>query len=189
MLRTIHLHGSLGARFGKEHRLDVENIFQLMGALESRLGVAFKEAIRVGKWHIFDGAKKKGNDRSEETLSVPLSKRTFHIFPVIEGRSAAFRIVIGVVLMVASVFVPALAPYAVQVFAAGFSLTVGGITELLTKPKGMDKRDQLDEGKSSIFNSVRNVTTQGGPIPLIYGRVRRASSVVISADFASENTG
>jgi predicted phage tail protein len=179
-MRTIKLHGALGKEFAEKIELECSNMFQVMTALESRFGPRFKEVIRTGRWHVVDGAVKPGNDLSEETLQRPLKNRVLHIMPVVEGRNSTVRIILGAVLIAVGTYFGQ--TWMVQ---AGWAMVIGGVVEMLVKPKGMDQSKKLDQAQSSLFNGARNVTTQGGPIPLIYGRVRRASSVVISSDFSS----
>lgn len=180
-MRTIKLHGALAERFGSSIQLDAANMFQVMAGLESRFGPEFREAIRVGRWHVFDGEQKAGNDLSEEELDRRrLKNKTLHIVPVVAGSDAAVRVIVGIALI-------AIGAYTGQTWMiqAGIALAVGGIAEMLMRPAAMDQNQKLDQAQSSLFNQARNVTTQGGPIPLIYGRVRRASSVVISSDFST----
>ena len=182
-VRTVHLHGFMAKKYGKSVKLAGANMFQIMSGLVSRFGPEFKEDIRTNGWHVVEGAVKPGNDLAEEELSKRLNKKTLHLIPVVMGASAVLRVVIGIVLLVISYFVPALAPYLVPI---GVSLIVGGVVEMLTKPKVGQPQQKQDDKGSAIYNGAVNVTSQGGPIPLIYGRIQRASSVVISTDFSSD---
>lgn len=181
VLRTIKLHGFLGKKFAKSVELAGNNMFQLMNGLKARFGPEFQEVIRNNNWHVVEGKLKKGNDLSDESLNKNLNENVIHILPAVQGASAAFRTILGIILIVVGVWFNQ--PWLVNM---GVAMALGGVAEMLNKPKSMDQRKQQDEGGSSIFNSARMVTTQGGPIPVIYGRVRRASSVVISTDFSSE---
>lgn len=183
VLRTIKLHGFLGKKFAKEVQLAGNNMFQLMSGLKARFGQEFHDIIRDNDWHVVEGKLKKGNDLWEENLNKSLREDVIHILPAVKGASAVFRTILGVVLIVVGVWFNQ--PWLVNI---GVSMALGGVAEMLMKPKSMDQRKQQDEGGSSIFNSAKMVTTQGGPVPVIYGRVRRASSVVISTDFSSEET-
>lgn len=181
-LRTIHLHGFLGEEFGKEVTLAGNNWFQLLSGLKHRFGQKFAEVMKEHNWHLLDGEVKAGNDLFEENLNRDLANKEFHILPAIEGASSGLRIIVGIIVVLVGTFVPGMQ----WITPAGYSLIIGGVAEMLMKPKGLDKNKQADEGQSSLFNSALMVTTQGGPVPVVYGRVRRASSVVISTDFSSE---
>jgi predicted phage tail protein len=71
----------------------------------------------------------------------------------------------------------------------GVSLLLGGVTSLLTpKPKtpSYSQRESPDERASFLFqNGAVNVTEQGGPVPLVYGRFR-SGSVTVSAGLTTE---
>lgn len=186
-LKTVHFHGSLAKKYGKKHEFAFANWFQLLGGLVSRFGPQIKEEIREGKWSLFDGARKAGNDLSEEDIKANRSvkSKTFHLVPAVEGASSVVRIIVGVALIAAWEVSPVLAPY---LYPLGASLIIGGVAEMLTKQPVVDQTKMQDENASSIFNSARNVTTQGGPVPLVYGTVVRASSVVITSDFSADET-
>lgn len=180
-VQTIQLHGWLGQKYGKTVKLGCDNMFQVMSGLISRFGPQFKEDIRQHGWHVVEGSVKPGNELTEKTLQKTLKKKTVHILPEVKGESAALRVILGVVLIVAGLYFGQ--TWLVQ---AGVALAIGGVVEMLLKPKlgGPDQPD--DERGSDIYNGAENVTTQGGPVPLIYGRVRRSSSVVISTDFSAD---
>ncbi len=126
-----------------------------------------------------------------------------------------FRIVLGVALIAASFyFAPGLAmqgamadgsvmggtagtdwaatAFTLPVFGAvhfssiallGASLILGGVSGLLTPtPSSLSPADQR---VSFIFNGAVNTVTQGGPVPVLYGRMM-VGSVVISAGITVE---
>ncbi len=181
-VQTIHLHGFMGKKYGKTVKLAGENMYQIMSGLVSRFGPQFKEDVRANNWHICEGKVAAGNDLNEEEVKhKKLNKKTLHLVPVVEGASSALRIIIGIVLIVVGAYFGQ--GWAVQM---GIAMVLGGVVEMLTKPKNQSPTQSQDQRGSSIYNGAVNVTTQGGPIPLIYGRVQRASSVVISTDFSSD---
>jgi predicted phage tail protein len=177
-------------KYGKTVKLAGDNMFQLMSGLVSRFGSQFKEDVRNNNWHLVEGRfnddvrqgrVKKVNDIGENELGKTLARKTLHLIPAVEGASNAIRIVVGVVLIAVGLYFDQ--PWLVNI---GVSMVVGGITDMLTKPRVGSPEQKENERGSSIYNGALNVTTQGGPIPLIYGRVQRASSVVISTDFSSD---
>jgi predicted phage tail protein len=171
----------MGQKYGKKVTLAGSNMFQLMSGLVSRFGPQFKEDCRTHDWHLTDGPVKKGNDLGEDDLGKALSKRTLHLLPAVEGASSTLRIIVGIVLIIAGAYFNQ--PWAVNL---GVAMVLGGVVEALTKPKTQTPTQPQNDKGSAIYNGAVNVTSQGGPIPLIYGRVQRASSVVISTDFSSD---
>jgi len=184
-VQTIHFHGEAAKLFGKVHKLAGEDLPKLFAGLTSQLGPTFKEFVRTNSWHICEGKVKQGNDLGQDDISKKLNGKTLHFLPVVQGSNSALRIIAGIILLVAAYFGYGNS-YTVSL---GISLILGGVTEMLTKPKlaSPGAVNANDQRGSSIYNGALNVTTQGGPIPLLYGRVQRASSVVISTDFSSDH--
>lgn len=184
----VYLHGSLGRRWGfAPYEVNAKTPRQITMALCSMLGPKFRQAIRDGQFSLTKAKAKKLNvtDIGEEEVGFDVKSNEFHYWPVVQGASAVVRIVIGVVLLVIGYFFPFLAPYTTPM---GMSLILGGVAELLApKPQLSKPSDQAGQNPSFIFNGTVNVTEQGGPPPVILGRVRRASSVVLSAGLSTEN--
>lgn len=184
MLITVHLHGFLAEKYKtKKVKLAGNNLFQIMSGLYSRFGPQFKEDIRVGTWNLIKGKvdAKKPKDIGEKELQDELNCANLHLLPHVAGASGVVRAIIGVILVVVGLFFNQ--PWLVNI---GASMALGGVVEILTKPKvGGPQQKQEDKG-TAVYNGALNVTSQGGPVPLIYGRVGRASSVVISTDFSSD---
>jgi predicted phage tail protein len=130
---------------------------------------------------------------------------TIQIIPVIGGAGGGVgRIIAGVALVVASIFIPGTAMVfgtALKglVFGVGAILTLGGVAQLLTPtpqigqyssatPGGFNTTEntELDPQKSYSFSGIQNTSQQGSPVPLIYGEVF-AGSVVISAGIDTDN--
>jgi predicted phage tail protein len=184
MLRKIKLHGFIGKKYAKQVTVDCDNMFQAMRALQSIFGPSFKEDIRNHNWHIVDGKVKAGNDLDGEELDMPLKSKELHLIPAVAGGSGALRVVLGLVLVVAGAFFAQ--PWLVNI---GIAMTLGGAIEMLVKPPTTNTPNQEtnNDAGSYIYNGALNVTSQGGPIPLIYGRMYHASSVVITTDFSSDD--
>ena len=184
-IQTIHLHGFLGKKYSKTVKLAGENMYQIMSGLISRFGPEFKEDLRTHNWHIVEGSVKAGKDLCDEDLPhCKFQKKSLHFLPAVEGASSALRIVLGIVLVIVGTLGSA---YGLGfLIPMGYAMVLGGVVEMLTKPKTQSPTQQQDQRGSSVYNGALNVTTQGGPVPLIYGRVSRASSVVISTDFSTD---
>ncbi|MGH6646206.1 hypothetical protein [Aquabacterium sp.] len=181
MIHTIKLHGFLGQKYAKTVKLDADNVFQIMSALVSRFGPGFKEDVRVNSWHVISGPQRPENALDEQDLAHQLKHKTLHLVPAVQGGSGAVRVIVGVVLMVVGAYFGQ--GWLVQI---GASLALGGVVEMLSKPPTAGARQNQDDNASHIYNSAVNVTSQGGAIPRIYGRVQRCSSVVIATDFSSD---
>jgi predicted phage tail protein len=181
-LITVQLHGFMGKKYGKTAILAGENMYQIMSGLVSRFGAEFKEDIRTHDWHVCENKVKAGNDLDElDIQNKKIKAKILHLLPAVEGASGALRVILGAVLIVVGMVFAQ--PWLVKF---GISMVLGGIAEMLTKPNNSSPSQPQDQRGSSIYNGAVNVITQGGPIPLIYGRVSRASGVVISTDFSND---
>lgn len=101
---------------------------------------------------------------------------TVHITPVVAGakRAGIFSVIIGVVLMVASIWTGG------ATFASGLAMTLGGVAQMLTKMPTMPRQGkEAEKQKSTSFTNLANMAAQNRPVPLAYGRIR-AGSLIIS---------
>ena len=185
MLRTIYLHGVL-ARFGESFRLDVRDAAEACRALGHQLP-GFRKTVEDGHWHVFRGPLDAQNDLSTDDLAVGLGQSDeIHIMPVAEGAGEVFQVIAGAALFTAGLLTanPAL-------MYAGGALALGGVAQMLTSPPAVDnysERERPDERPSFLFDGPTNTSTQGLPVPLIYGRMR-TGSVVVSADLSADDIG
>jgi predicted phage tail protein len=103
MLQQIHLHGTLGQRFGRRHQLDVRTPAEAVLAL-SVLKPGFAETIRDGTWRVVRGQLKGGRRLGEDELGINLGGE-MHILAAprgSKGRGAGTaKMVIGVALIAA----------------------------------------------------------------------------------------
>lgn len=182
-MKTIHLHGALGSQFGSPFRLDVRDPAEAVRALLTQLG-GFREALEAGHWHVLRGPLEKGDDIDERGLVVALGgAEEMHILPAIEGAGGVMNIISGITMVVWGVMTGNF-----SMVQRGFNKTTGGITSLFSQtPKNTDYtgREAADERPSFLFDGPTNTSTQGLPVPIIYGRIK-TGSVVISAGLTSE---
>lgn len=205
-MREIRLYGHLGQRFGKRHRLDVETPAEAVRALCSQHPAMHGYLIE----HSEPGYRVLVGDetRTEDTLAFPCGMReTIRIVPVVAGAGSGkgvFGIVLGVAL-VAATMVGGGGPLATFLIdtvgtgaytgavmsatgALGWGLILSGVSSLLFAPPkapSQSEREPVESKPSYIFNGPVNVTTAGGPVPLLYGRMR-VGSVVVSAGLKAE---
>ena len=188
-MTAVYLHGSLGRKYGfKAIEVTARTPRQITMMLTGMLGVKFRQAVRDGRFELTTSKRKKINvtDIGPEEVGFNISTQELHIWPVIEGASGTVRILLGVVLYFVAAFVGG--PFGALLAKAALGIALGGVAELLApKPKVSKPATQAGQNPSFIFNGTINVTEQGGPPPVVLGRVRRASSVVLSAGLTTEN--
>lgn len=123
-------------------------------------------------------------DLALEEIHDPAGRQAIKIVPVVAGAGAVGRIILGVALLAAAIFIPGaqawLGPTAFSlVVGVGTSLVLGGVAQLLT-PTPTTPSDHSDPRKSYSFSSIQNTSRQGTPVPVVYGETI-VGSVVISA--------
>jgi predicted phage tail protein len=186
MLRKIKLYGKLAKFIG--HRV-----------LEADVATA-AEAVRflLANWPELEGHMNDQHyrvsvgsyDLVAEELQDPAGQQEIKIVPVMAGAGAVGRIIAGIALIAASIFIPGGAVIFGTTFGKislgvglfGASLVLGGVAQLLTPtptvPQGADT--QNDPRKSFSFSGIQNTSRQGVPVPIVYGETV-VGSVVISA--------
>ncbi|WP_016856008.1 tail assembly protein [Halomonas smyrnensis] len=184
-MKTIHLHGALAKQFGESFSLDVRDPAEAVRALSIQLP-GFDAAIRAGDWHVIRGSLEDGESLSENDLTVGLGAAgELHLMPAVAGAGGD-----GIFQTIAGVVIAAVGFYTKQgwMVKAGVGLALGGASQMLApSPQVSDygNRERPDQRPSFLFDGPVNTSTQGLPVPLVYGRVR-AGSVVISAGMNAE---
>lgn len=167
-LRTVYLHGVLGERFGPEHRFALSTPREAISALSANFEGFRRAFLEVPHYGIVCDGDCRYPGNCPDIANSPIS-RDIHLVPQIEGRFGA---------LLTPLLVPIVGTVAAPIISG--LLTVGllfGIS-LLFAPKPPDTDTEKDE--NYIFAGPENVTTQGAPVPLIYGRCF-VGSVVASA--------
>ncbi len=195
MLRNIHLHGALRREFGPLFRLDVATAGEAGRALAGVVP-GFREAA-IGKWfRVVRGDRRKGLVLGRDDLDFRLGGADLHIVPVLAGaggRGGIGKIIAGVFLIGAAFFFPGaigaigtstgLGITAGQVAGLGVALALTGLGQMRA-PKPKATKDQ----SSYLFEGGANVTAEGGPVPLVYGRKARVKPVIVGIGLSTEDT-
>jgi len=202
-VRTVRLYGSLGASFGRVHRLAVSNASEAIHAL-CILVPGFERFLMESKdrgvtYSIFLGRDNIGQDR----LKAPPGAADIRIAPVLVGskRAGSMQTIIGVALIVAaSYFSGGLASGSSSAligassttgwtFAAsmGVSMAMGGVAQLMSPmAKGLGTMDRPENRASYSFNGPVNTSIQGSPVGLLYGQLTVGSAVISAGIYAQD---
>lgn len=197
-LRTIRLYGTLGAKFGRIHRLAVGSCQEAMQALGVLLP-GFQQHVISSKdagvgYACFLGKR----NLSTEHIADPAGAQDIRIAPMPTGgkRGGIFAIVLGAALFFAAPYLvnPATAAllgeggamaFGAAISSFGTALMLGGAVQLLSpQQKGVSTKDGPSNGASYNFNGPVNTTAQGNPVPLLYGEMFTGSATVSSGVFA-----
>lgn len=189
MTRNIILKGQMGKLFGEKHRLNCKTVQEAMHAIDVMKGGLRRYLMECTDQNILFTVQ-KGKQVKEytkenmekhfigyDTLNNNLGDDDIIITPVPAGAgflddlgdkfSSWFKVILGVLLIVASFMIPGLGPAAAGMLASiGIQLALQGIVELLTPDP-----DNNQEEKSSLFNGPVNTTKTGVPVPIAYGQV------------------
>ncbi|MDD1147130.1 MULTISPECIES: tail assembly protein [Pseudomonas] len=202
-IRVIRLYGTLGARFGRVHRLAVSNASEAVRAL-CILIPGFEAFLMESKdrgltYSLFLGRDNIGHDR----LNAPCGASDIRIAPVLIGskRSGGLQTIIGVALVVAASY------FSGGTFAAGgttliggtgttgwtmaaqmgIALAMGGVMQMMSPQlKGLGAMDRPDNRASYSFNGAVNTSAQGNPVGLLYGQLTVGSSVISAGIYAQD---
>lgn len=121
MLRTVHLHGELGEKYGKDFTLAVETPGEAIRALITQIP-GLERAIRSGEFVCVRGTVDEGVYCEEPHLYLTFGNvKDFHIMPAAGGFGrGGGKILLGIALIAATVFTAGAA-----LGAVGFSLSAG----------------------------------------------------------------
>lgn len=203
----VHLYGSLAEEFGAEHSYKVSSPAEACRALEANNPGKFYTAIREGSYTIFRGDLQDEDTDTEATLTLQRPDTDIHIVPQVSGAKSRGigQIITGVIIIAAAVVYAYYTGDYTSAFAAaegviaggagstmammGAAMVVSGIATMLTPVPSLDGGElgkSVDDKKSFIFTGPENVSTQGIPVPLVYGRFK-VGSVVVSRSLTVEN--
>jgi len=192
----VKLLGELGRKFGRSYQFMALSPKEVLSALSNQID-GFKEYLRGahenGVFFKLVTADPNGIDYNE--CMMPCD--TLVIAPVITGAGGSGmsigKILLGAVL-IGLAFIPGIGTattgalagkfttVGTTLFSVGGALLIGGIAALLTPtPKAPKETEQ-----SFLFDRAVDLTSQGLPIPLLYGEFLAVSPLVISSAISTE---
>lgn len=184
-LTKVILDGPLGKRFGAEWNLAVSGPNEAIRMIEANQpGIASWIRMNSAKYANYrvTVTDKNGKKSKLDNNTYSLQRETpavIRFTPIVTGRSAGVRLVVGAILIVVGYIIPPLGAYTIPM---GIGLMIGGLVEMLSpRPKTDKNSSNSADGGSYYFNGPVNTVTQGVPVPLVYGRCL-VGSQAISAD-------
>ena len=181
---NVRFYGSL-KQFGSEFRLDCQTTAEIVQALTSQIP-KLRQFIQQGLFTVRVGRDYFDNRYLEQGLSHKLKDdATVHFTPVLKGskRGGLFGVIAGVAIIAGAIALGPLAGIistnaAWIVGSVGASLLLGGVAQMLTKMPEMKIGTEKEKKQSTAFSNLSNMTAQGKPIPLAYGRMRVGSLII-----------
>jgi predicted phage tail protein len=190
----VKLLGELGRRFGRSYRFMANSPKDVISALSNQLA-GFKDYL-TGAHE--DGIGFRLVDEDAEGMDyeeMMMPCRQLVIAPIISGGGNIGRILIGIAL-IALAFIPfggaAFAGFVAGKFAIGSgilfslgtSLVLTGVAALLTPPVKQPKETERKD--SFLFDRATELSSQGAPVPILYGRFLAASPLMISSAITTQ---
>lgn len=194
----VKLLGELGRKFGRSYRFVANSPKQVISALSNQL-TGFKEYLTeahengVGFCLIDDDSE----GMAYENILMPCKRLI--IAPVVSGGGYAGRILLGVALVAlsfvsfggaAGLFAGIGVKGAIGsgvLFSLGMTLVSTGIAGLLTPPVKLANNNSDSQRKDSfMFDRAAELTTQGQPVPVLYGRFWAGSPLIISSAITTQ---
>lgn len=181
---NVRFYGSL-KQFGSEFRLDCQTTAEIVQALTSQIP-KLRQFIQQGLFTVRVGRDYFDNRYLEQGLSHKLKDdATVHFTPVLKGskRGGLFGVIAGVAIIAGAIALGPLAGIistnaAWIVGSVGASLLLGGVAQMLTKMPEMKLGTEKEKKQSTAFSNLSNMTAQGKPMPLAYGRMRVGSLII-----------
>lgn len=184
MMRSIHLYGPLGDKYGRIHRLDVETVPEAIRAMSTNFET-FGRDIGSGTWHVIIGkTKDDGLSLSvDEMDGFGLGRNDIHILPALEGakNGGLMKAVLGVALMglsfgfggvgfmanaVSTPLFGAAFTWGNLAGTMGMTLALAGASSLLAPQEKDETKDE-----SFVMTGPTNTTREGAIVPIVYGKV------------------
>jgi predicted phage tail protein len=198
-LVEVSLLGELGRKFGRKYSFMATSPKDVFSALCHQLE-GFKEYMSNAHENGIGFRLVDGDPGGMDYANLLMGCRKLIIAPIISGGGTIGRILIGVAL-VALAFIPgvgtatsvAIAAGAKAgfttvgslLFSLGTSLVLSGVASLLTPPVSNPKSD-TDKKDSFLFDRAAELTTQGNPVPILYGRFLAGSPLIISSAITTQ---
>lgn len=182
---NVRFYSSL-KQFGSDFRLDCQTTAEVIHALTSQIP-KLRQFIQQGLFTVRVGRDYFDNRYLEKGLSQKLKEdATVYFTPILKGskRGGLFGVITGVALIAGAL---ALGPLGFSVIGAnaawmvgglGASLLLGGVAQMLTKMPEMKMGTEKEKKQSTAFSNLSNMTAQGKPMPLAYGRMRVGSLII-----------
>lgn len=197
-LRTIRLHGALGARFGAEFELAVDSPADALRGLMAQLP-GFRAEIAAGRWIVVRGPlAARPAALGDIATGFGPHERELHLIPALEGaggRTGFVSILLGAALIGVSFLIPPAAGAALglaqgalanAVFTAGVGLVLSGVSSVLA-PSPRSDYEQRERLRSDIFTAPGLVAEPGAPWPVNFGRFE-AGGVLASVGLVVEES-
>lgn len=193
-IRTIHLHGRLGKKYGKTHRFAVATPAEAIRALNANYPGFASEILELGEkgyaYRVLHGKRANIGLNKADELHEPASG-DIRIIPEIAGskKGGLGQLILGIA-MIATVFFTGGATAGIwgtqlfgttvgkMVMQVGLSLALGGVVQMLASTTKSTQSSEDTKNPSYVFDGAVNTMAQGHPVPVGYGEMIVGSAVI-----------
>ena len=181
MLVTVKLYGAL-RRFGHSRKLDVETPREAIHACMEMIP-GFRAYFMAHLEAPFRVLVDEEPQSEGDLFATFGSRKTFKIIPVVSGAHGGLgQVLLGAVMIAAGVAMWLYTPGATAttgdwLINAGLAMMLGGVVSMLAK---LTASSNNSDQQTWAFGAPQLTTGQGGCVPLAYGLVAMAGTVVSS---------
>lgn len=175
-MAIIRFYGNL-KQYGDNFNMSVETAAEAMNGLYCQIK-GLKQKIMDGYFRV----RINGVDMNEDNLQFGLHSRIpqdaiIRIVPRVTGakNGGVFNFIAGAALVVIGVVGNIYGGWGTPFIAAGLSMMIGGVAQILTKLPKTDKSEDGGTNKNTYFSNLDNTIAQGAPVPLCYGKIKIGS--------------
>lgn len=195
----VKLLGELGRKFGRSYRFMALNAREVIKALSLQID-GFKAYLSNAHENGIGFKVVTGDPHGIDYEGVFMTCDKLVIAPVITGAGSngmsIGQILVGIAL-VALAFVPGvgvattgamagkLTAVGTAMFGIGASLALTGIAGLIS-PAVQTPDSDTEKTESYLFDRAAELTTQGYPVPLVYGRYLVDAALIVSSSITTE---
>ena len=194
MLTTIRLNGILGNKFLPELQADVHTVREVINFLCCYFE-DFKHYVLSTDWLYSIIIKapnwKREVDETSPELLLPITGLTVEITPHIQGSGGVGKFLTNIAMIGIGIALTTISGVGAMAVSLGWGLIISGTTGLLQSILfGNPKVDnnQIDDRRSTFFQSPGYSTKEGTPIPLVFGEVLVKNFQVLSVEIDSNFT-
>ena len=182
-MTDIYLHGKIAQDFGPCFKLSIcraKDVVEAIDCIKEGFEASIKKLAQRGLYYsiIADGRVLTSVDEFNNKEKI----QRIDIVPTIAG-SGVVALAVGVVAVAGAFAVGTTTLIGGVLLAVGLSALSFGLQSLLSKPPRPNAISQANAqatatSKSFLFSNRENLTLQGNPVPIGYGRLRIGSSVI-----------
>ena len=177
---TIQFHGNL-AQFGEKFELYANTANEAIRSLAIQID-GLKQYLKKGYYRVKVDHRVVTQSEYIGVLDVA-DGTVIHVSPRVAGSGKFGSFIVGAVLTGVGLMT-GFAPLTQM----GIGFMIGGVAQLLMKPKNFNQDFKgVEDSKSSAFTNLSNMVGQGKKVPRIYGELR-VGSVVVSQSTSSYRT-